>query len=511
MASDSTRTVGGYASMLDALLEGFQVIGFDYRYLVVNASAARHGRSSADRLIGRTIMACYPGIDETPLFARLRECLEKRTSHVLENYFRFPDGSGAYFELRIEPVPQGACVLSIDISERKAAEASLRGNSDRLHEAERLEALGMLAAGIAHEFNNVLSVMLGFGETALGRSEGPRAADVQGMMAAAQRASELTNQLLAYGRKQQLRTEHFDPVQLVKKLEPTLRRTIPGDLELRVRVKPPVGELNADPLQFEKVVRHLVHNARDAMPKSGTITVELSEIAFDADYVRMHPGTHEGPHVMIAVSDTGEGMDLETQSRIFQPYFSTKERGRGSGLGLSTVWGIVKQSGGHVWVYSEPGHGTTFKVYMPSVPGAKRPSAPSKPASAPPTSVTPLAQQTHVLVAEDDALLRTLAEHTLQSAGYRVKTARSGDQALTMLKSDETIMVLITDVMMPGLRGPELIAQARRVRPELKVLCTSGYAWSALEDQKAELAGVSFLDKPYLPSALVRAVRALFQ
>jgi two-component system cell cycle sensor histidine kinase/response regulator CckA len=509
MASDATRTVGGYATMLDALLEGFQVIGFDYRYLVVNAAAARHGRSSADRLIGRTIMACYPGIDETPLFVKLRACLEERSSHVLENYFRFPDGSGAYFELRIEPVPQGACVLSIDISERKAAEASLRTSSARLHEAERLEALGMLAAGIAHEFNNVLGVMLGFGETALARSEGPQPADIEGMMASAQRATELTNQLLAYGRKQQLRTELLDPVKLVHDLEAPLRRTIPGDVDLRVRVKPPIGRVEADPVQLEKVIRHLVHNARDALPKGGMIAIELSELALDADYVRMHPGTHIGRHVMIVVSDTGRGMDAETQSRIFQPFFSTKERGLGSGLGLSTVWGIVKQSGGHIWVYSEPHHGTSFKIYLPSVTMEKAAVVPSS--RPPPPVAAPLAEQTRVLVAEDDALLRTLAEHTLQGAGYRVKTARSGDQALALLKADDSIGVLITDVVMPGLRGPELIAQARAARPDLKVLCTSGYALSALEDQKANLENVSFLDKPYLPSALVRAVRALFE
>ncbi|HEX5660609.1 MAG TPA: ATP-binding protein [Polyangiales bacterium] len=495
--------------MLDALLEGFQVIGFDFRYLVVNAAAARHGRSSADRLTGRTIMACYPGIDETPMFARLKACLEQRSSHVLENYFRFPDGSGAWFELRIEPVPQGACVLSIDISERKAAEASLRSNTSRLHEAERMEALGLLAAGIAHEFNNVLGVMLGIGETSLARAEGPVPADVEGMMSAAQRATELTNQLLAYGRKQQLRSEVLDPAALIERMEATLRRTIPGDIELRLRVTPPLGHVEVDPAQLEKVVRNLVHNARDALPKGGLIAIELSELAFDADYVRLHPGTHEGRHVMIAVSDTGSGMDVDTQARIFQPFFSTKDRG-GSGLGLSTVWGIVKQSGGHIWVYSEPGHGTSFKVYLPSVPSGESPrsSRPPAPASVP---AAPLAPQARVLVAEDDALLRTLAEHTLQSAGYQVKTARSGDQALAMLKADEGILVLITDVVMPGLRGPELIVQARLVRPELKVLCTSGYALSALEDHKAQLANVAFLDKPYLPSSLVKAVRGLFE
>ncbi|HEY6878973.1 MAG TPA: ATP-binding protein [Polyangiales bacterium] len=508
MASDATRTVGGYASMRDALLEGFQVIGFDFRYLVVNPAAAAHGRSSADRLIGRTLMACYPGIEETPLFAKLRECLEQRTSHVMENYFRYPDGSGAYFELRIEPVPQGVCVLSIDISERKAAEASLRASTTRLQEAERMEALGMLAAGMAHEYNNLLGAMLGFGETALARPGGPQPADVEAMMAAAQRSAELTKQLLAYGRKQQLRAEVLDPVMLIEDLERSLRRSIPSDIQLRVHVKPPVGNVEADPAQLEKAVRNLVGNARDAMPEGGLIAIEIAEVSFDPEYVRLHPGTHAGRHVMIAVSDTGEGMNLETQGRIFQPFFSTKERGRGSGLGLSTVYGIVKQSGGHIWVYSEPGHGTSIKMYLPSVSAAAQSAALPAPVR---SHVTATRAEAKVLIAEDDALLRTLAEHTLQSAGYRVQAARTGDQALQLIKADPSIAVLVTDVVMPGLRGPELIAQARSARPELKVLCTSGYALSALEGDKAQLANVSFLDKPYLPSTLVRAVKALLE
>jgi two-component system cell cycle sensor histidine kinase/response regulator CckA len=506
MASDLTRTVGGYAAMLDALLEGFQVIGFDYRYLVVNAAAARHGRSTPQRLIGRTLMACYPGIDETPLFSALRACLEQRSAQVLENYFRFPDGAGAWFELRIEPVPQGACVLSMDISLRKEAEERLRTREARLNEAERLEALAMLSAGVAHEFNNLLSAILGYGEAALARTEGPQPADVEAMMAAAQRSAELTGQLLAYGRKQQLRVHVLDPAVLLRSFEPALRRTIPSDTQLRVQIKQPLGNVEVDPAQFEKVVRNLVLNARDALPTGGMITVELGELTFDEEHVRQHPGMHAGPHVMLAVSDNGMGMDRETQARVFQPFFSTKERGQGSGLGLSTVFGIVKQSGGHIWVYSEPGHGTTFKVYLPRSKAPPRtvppPRAPSIPAPAP-TEVT-------VLVAEDDALLRTLAEHTLIGAGYRVRTARSGDQALTMCKEDPSIAVLVTDVVMPGLRGPELIAQARVLRPELKVLCTSGYALSALEEH-SPLGDVSFLDKPYLPSTLVRAVRALFE
>ena len=507
MASEELASAHDFSILLDALHEGFQVLDEEFRYVLVNAAAARHGRSTAAALVGRRMADCYPGIEQTEMFGHMQRCMKRRESHVLLNEFVYPDGEHAFFELRIEPVPQGLCVLSVDVTAQKRAEANLRVNEERLRHSERMETVGMLAAGIAHDFNNLLGVMLGYGESALAREGGPVAADVEGMMAAARRSVELTRQLLAYGRRQVLRKEVIDPITLVTNLEGMLQRTIGPDVELALHVIPPVGTVEVDPSKLEQVVMNLVLNARDAIPGRGKITIALSQVDLDESYPRSDPATLSGPQVLLSVSDTGVGMDAATQERIFEPFYTTKEQGKGTGLGLATVYGIVKQSGGNIWVYSELGQGTTFKVYFPRSQAPLRSVAPAR-SLAPKQSVRAAAPGT-LLVAEDDALLRTLAEHTLVAAGYRVRVAASGDQALALCQADDSIILLITDVVMPGLRGPELIARARMARPSLKVLCTSGYALSALKDQDSIPEEVSFLEKPYLPSQLIRTVRAL--
>jgi two-component system cell cycle sensor histidine kinase/response regulator CckA len=510
--SDSLTTTAGLSTMLDSLLEGFQVLDFELRYLLVNRAAATHGKSTPEALVGRKMVECYPGIEQTEMFARLECCLRTRESDLMDNEFQFADGSTAHFELRMEPVPQGLCVLSLDITARKQAEASLRASEERLRHAERMEAVGMLAAGIAHDFNNLLSVILGYGEAALTRSNGPNNADVEGIMAAARRSADLTRQLLAYGRRQVMRTEIIDPVALIGNLETMLERTIGPDVQLTLHVSPPVGRVEADSSKLEQVVMNLVLNARDAIVDRGHITIGLSEIVLDDAYAREHPGSSVGAHVVLSVSDTGTGMDAATQSRVFEPFYTTKSQGKGTGLGLATVYGIVKQSGGNIWVYSELGHGTTFKVYLPRAAHDGARTLP--PRSAPPRSGAPkpdVCKTTPdlVLVAEDDPLLRVLADHALTAAGYQVLSAASGDAALLLCEERDDIALLVTDVMMPGLRGPELIARARAIRPDLKVLCTSGYAMAALKGQSALPEEVSFLEKPYLPSVLVRTVKQL--
>ncbi|MDB4975563.1 MAG: sensor protein [Myxococcaceae bacterium] len=508
MSADELRTVHDFSLLLDALIEGLQVLDFDMRYVLVNRAAAEHGRTSAERLLGRTITECYPGIEQTELFGHMRRCLAQRESHVLDNEFTYSDGTSAHFELRIEPVPQGICVLSVDVSARRQAEAALRITEDRLRHSERMETVGMLAAGIAHDFSNLLSVMLGFGEKALTREGGPQAADVEGMMAAARRSADLTRQLLAFGRRQVMHREVIDPVALVTNLESMLQRTIGPDVELELQVTLPVGRVEVDPGKLEQVVMNLVLNARDAIATRGKITIGLCELDIEERYAREHPGTSAGRQVMLSVSDTGSGMDAATQARIFEPFYTTKAHGKGTGLGLATVYGIVKQSGGNIWVYSELGRGTTFKVYLPRSEHKPRSMMPKSLAPKPPARSE---QALTVLVAEDDALLRLLADHALTAAGYRVRVAASGDEALALCQSDPSISMLITDVVMPGLRGPELIALARKVRPDLKVLCTSGYALSALKEQEAMPEEVAFLEKPYLPSLLVRTVRQLME
>jgi two-component system cell cycle sensor histidine kinase/response regulator CckA len=508
MASDELRSAHDFSMLLDALHEGFQVLDFDLRYVLVNAAAARHGKAEAHQLVGRTMVECYPGIEQTEVFSMLRRCLELRQPSVYTNEFAYGDGTSAHFELRIEPVPQGVCVLSLDVTARKLAENSLRLTEDRLRHSERMETVGMLAAGIAHDFNNLLGVMLGYGEGALLREGGPRASDVEGMMAAARRSAELTRQLLAYGRRQVMRTEVIDPVGLVTNLEQMLERTLGPDVELVLEVTPPVGAVEVDPSKLEQVVMNLVLNARDAISKAGRITLGLREVHLDDLYVREHPGGMTGAQVVLSVSDTGVGMDAATQARIFEPFYTTKAQGKGTGLGLSTVYGIVKQSGGNIWVYSEVGRGTTFKVYLPRTHAAPRSIAPR---SLAPRASTRAPSRGTVLVAEDDALLRTLALHSLTAAGYTVRVAASGDEALRLCEQDASITLLVTDVVMPGLRGPELINRARHVRAGLRVVCTSGYALTALQHQEAMPDDVTFLEKPYLPSVLVRTVGELLK
>ncbi|MEY4513030.1 MAG: hypothetical protein RLZZ450_5152 [Pseudomonadota bacterium] len=508
--SDSLTTTAGLSTMLDSLLEGFQVLDFELRYLLLNRAAAAQGRSTPEALTGRKMVDCYPGIDQTEVFERLQRCLRVRESDMMDNEFKFADGVSSHFELRIEPVPQGVCILSIDVTARKQVEASLRASEERLRHAERMEAVGMLAAGIAHDFNNLLSVILGYGEAALTRSNGPNKTDVEGIMAAARRSADLTRQLLAYGRRQVMRTEIVDPVALVGNLETMLARTIGPDIELTLHVSLPVGRVEVDPSKLEQVVMNLVLNARDAIVDRGHITIGLSEIVLDEAYVSQHPGSTIGAHIVLSVSDTGSGMDATTRARVFEPFYTTKAQGKGTGLGLATVYGIVKQSGGNIWVYSEPGHGSTFKVYLPS-------SSQSVVRSLPPRSIAPKSSEVCkttpclVLVAEDDPLLRVLADHALSAAGYQVLLAASGDAALRLCEERDDIALLVTDVMMAGLRGPELIVRARATRPELKVLCTSGYALSALKTQTTLPDEVSFLEKPYLPSVLVRTVRQLLE
>ncbi len=516
------------AFLLDALREGIQVIGPDWCYRYVNPAAARHGNSTPEALIGRTMMACYPGIERTPLFAELEQCLRSSEPCVLENVFQYADGSCRYFELRIEPVPDGVCVLSIDITDRKVAEAHAKASEDRLRHGERLESIGRLSAGIAHDFNNLLGVVLGQGELALERPSGPMASDVELMVDVARRSAVLTRQLLAFGRRQVMQSTTLDPHGLVRGLADILRRTLGPTVDLALVMADEVGMIEVDASKLEQVLMNLVINARDAMPAGGHITIELARVAQVPEQAQRSEGGEPGPHVVISVRDDGVGMDESTRARVFEPFFTTKPPGSGTGLGLATVHGIVLQSHGAIEVDSAPGQGTTFKLYFPQASTASVEAASAEAASAEAASAeavdteAPGVEATRareaeegehegdetVLLVEDHASLRAMAEATLDSAGYRVIAVGAATQALTRLAADLSIALVVTDVVMPGMRGPELIVRARALRPELKFLCTSGHASDSLGDQ-ALPADVPFLEKPYLPSTLLRTVREI--
>ncbi len=384
-----------------------------------------------------------------------------------------------------------------DITEGKNLEEQLR-------QSQKLESIGMLAGGIAHDFNNLLTAIIGYSDLTLLRlrEEDPLHRNVSEVKRAAERAASLTRQLLAFSRKQVLQPKVIDLNSTVSELEKMLRRLIGEDVELRTVLAPNLGSVKADPGQIEQVIMNLAVNARDAMPRGGKLIVETANVNLDDEYAKRHASVAPGAYVMLAVSDTGVGIDEQTRKRIFEPFFTTKETGKGTGLGLSTVYGIVKQSGGHIWVYSEVGRGTTFKVYLPRVDeGAQeyRRSAEVE---------EDLSGAETILLAEDEELVRTLARQVLEAYGYRVLEAANGGAALLICeRHGETVDLLLTDVVMPEMSGRILAERLRQLRPAMKVLYMSGYTDNAIVHQGELDEGMNFIQKPFTPQALARKVR----
>jgi CheY-like chemotaxis protein len=379
-----------------------------------------------------------------------------------------------------------------------------------------MEAVGLLAGGIAHDFNNLLSVIVGYAalDLELLEPESPLRGDLSEVLKAADRASELTRQLLAFSRQQVLLPRVLDVNQVVAELERMLRRTLGDDVQLTLQQAPELGAVRADRGQLEQVIVNLAVNARDAMPTGGTLTIETANVELGPGNDGAHADAAPGAYTLIAVSDSGHGMDEATRARVFDPFFTTKDLGKGTGLGLSTVWGIVTQSGGHVAVQSAPGAGTTFRVYLPRVDGATTDVAEPETRFAPGraaqglTAAAGLDGSETVLVVEDEEQVRTLVRTTLRRHGYTVLEAQNGGEAFLICEQHRArIDLLLTDVMMPRMNGPELAQRLLAMRPELRVLFTSGYAENWFE-QRAELdADVAFLPKPFTPDALLLKVR----
>jgi PAS domain S-box-containing protein len=505
---DATSRDEIVADVLDYLHEGCQVIGFDFTYLYVNEAAARQGRRTKRDLVGRTMMECYPGIEDTPMFAELRRCLSERVHHRMENEFKFPDGSSGWFELRFEPVPHGACILSLDVTENKRSLAKLRRTEDQLLQAQKMEAVGRLAGGVAHDFNNLLSVVLSYADMISSdlAPEEPLRADMEEIQKAALRATELTRQLLAFSRQQVVDAVVLNMNQSVAGMEKILRRLLGADIELTLLATSDLWNVRADPGQLEQVVMNLAVNARDAMPRGGKLTIELANAELDADYARDHHDVTPGQYVLLAVTDTGTGMDRATQARIFEPFYTTKEKGKGTGLGLSTVFGIVKQSRGHIWVYSEPGQGSTFKLYLPREIGA-----PGTRSSERPEPVSARGTET-ILLVEDDEQVRTVARGILRRNGYVVLEAPNAGEALLICEQHGSrIHLLLTDVVLPRMSGRTLAERLAKSRPEMKVLYMSGYTDDAVLQHGVLDSGVAYLQKPLTPSSLTRKVREVLR
>ncbi|MBN9519738.1 response regulator [bacterium] len=381
-----------------------------------------------------------------------------------------------------------------DITARRQLEEQVR-------QAQKMEAIDRLAGGVAHDFNNLLTVINGYSSLLL-RSLPPRdpARDLATEIhKAGERAAELTGQLLSIARPAATEPQVIDPNAVVAEMGNLLRRLVGDGVALTTRLDPAVSRVRADPGQFERVLMNLAANARDAMPGGGRLTVETRDAELGEDYARAHAGVEPGAYVLTAVTDTGVGMPPEVQARLFEPFFTTKKPGAGTGLGLAMVYGIVKQAGGHLDVYSEVGVGTAFKVYLPAVVGPA--------AAGPPAPVAVRGGTEAVLLVEDQEDVQQFARLALQSYGYTVLTAADGAEALRVLDAHPAVDVLVSDVVMPGMSGPEVAAALRARDPRVGVLFTSGYSDDAIDRHGPVPADAAFLQKPYTPLALARTVR----
>jgi PAS domain S-box-containing protein len=394
-----------------------------------------------------------------------------------------------------------------DISERVRAEQEQKRLEDQLQQAQKMEAIGRLAGGIAHDFNNILTVINGFSEMALARSaiEQDLEHDLREIKHATRRAATLTSQLLAFSRKQMLQPRILDPGELVQGMEEMLKRLLGEDVDFHVHRPADLWSVKADPGQIEQVVMNLSVNARDAMPDGGVLSIEISNVVLAEDYTHEHVEVKKGDYVLLAVSDTGRGMDAGIQRQIFEPFFTTKEKGKGTGLGLSTVYGIVKQSEGYIFCYSELGKGTTFKIYLPRAEGQ-----PQQLSKGEEPRVRPLRGTETILLVEDDEAVRNLTESILESAGYSISSAATGNEALQKLSlMSGALDLLVSDVVMPGMDGKELGRRVTERFPTASVLFISGYTEDAIIHNGVLEEGVELLQKPFDGTTLLQKVRAI--
>ena len=475
-------------------------------FLAVNDAAVSQYGYSRDEFLSMTIKDIRPSEDVPVLLENISDEQGVNLAGVWQH--KRKDGNSIDVEIISHPLTfagkNAKLVLANDVTERKKAEAALRDTEDQLRQSQKLEGVGQLAGGIAHDFNNLLTVISGFSALAMRglKPEDPLFSNLEEIKKAGDRAASLTRQLLAFSRRQVLQPRVLNLDTAVTDMEKMLRRIIGEHIDLRAVLEPTLGNVNADPGQIEQIILNLVVNARDSMPHGGKLTIETDNVYLDEDYVKDHVGAQVGPHVMLAVTDTGQGIDEKTLERIFEPFFTTKEMGKGTGLGLSTVYGIVKQSGGNIWVYSELSRGTTFKIYLPrvddSVEECKR--------SLEETKLTKGSET--ILLVEDEEMLRKLGRQTLKGHGYHVLEAANGDEAIAIAaKHEGPIDLLLTDVIMPGMNGREVATCLLEKRPSLRVLFMSGYTDDAIVHQGVLDESANFIQKPFSPDGLARRVR----
>ena len=390
----------------------------------------------------------------------------------------------------------GASTIARNITAQKKVE-------DQLRQSQKMEAVGRLAGGVAHDFNNLLGIVTACSELLRRRVDSESLEYLDNIHEAARRGAALTRQLLAFSRRQPVQTQLLDLNERLKEVSKLLRPLMGDDVEIVLLPRSATAIIEADAGQLDQIVMNLAVNARDAMPRGGRLALETGVSDFDEAFAREHPAMSAGRYVMLAVSDNGIGMDQATRSRVFEPFFTTKETGKGSGLGLATVYGIVKQSGGHIWVYSEPGRGTTFKIYLPSAE-YKLGTAPVSQAEALPGR----RQGVTILLVEDDIVMRQVTRKMLEEHGYQILEAEDGKSALNVIGSDHaSVDLILTDVVMKGMNGPELVLQLIESHPATKVVYMSGYTGELVANQGIE-GGIQLLEKPFTRAELLQTIDA---
>jgi len=467
-----------------------------------NQGAAHIYGYTAEEMIGRPISVLAPKDRGDEIPAILEKIRHGQRVEYFESVRVTKDGRHLNVSISVSPIHDaegkvvGASTIARNITAQKKIE-------DQLRQSQKMEAVGRLAGGVAHDFNNLLGIVTACSELLRHRVDSESLEYIDNIHEAARRGAALTRQLLAFSRRQPVQTQLLDLNERLKEVSKLLRPLMGDNVEVVLLPRSATAVIEADPGQLDQIVMNLAVNARDALPRGGRLALETGVSDFDEAFAKEHPGLTAGRYVMLAVSDNGIGMDEATRSRIFEPFFTTKETGKGSGLGLATVYGIVKQSGGHVWVYSEPGRGTTFKIYLPSAE-YKLGTAPVAQAEAPPRR----REGVNILLVEDDVVMRQLTRKILEQHGYHVLEAEDGKSALEVIGSDHaSVDLILTDVVMKGMSGPELVLHLIDAHPATKVVYMSGYTGELVANQGIE-GGIRLLEKPFTRVELLKTLDA---
>ena len=524
MAIDITERLRAEGALADQRLFLRQVIDLiphfifakdrEGRFTLVNQAIAEAYGTSVEDLLGKTDADFSKNKDEVERFRRDdQEVMNTGAEKFIpEEVITDVRGNIRWLQTIKRPIisrdgtASQTLGVATDITARKQAEEALSRSEEQLRQSQKMEAVGQLAGGVAHDFNNLLTAINGYSELSMKRLQqhDPLYRNLSEIRKAGERAASLTRQLLAFSRKQILQPKVLDLNQVVVQTQAMLQRLIGEDIDLLVKLTSKLGKVKADPNQIGQVLMNLSVNARDAMPKGGKLIIETDNVDIDKGYADGHMSVRPGRYVMLAVSDTGCGMDSATQQRVFEPFFTTKEVGKGTGLGLATVYGIVKQSEGNIWVYSEVGSGTTFKIYLPCFDKAVEKTKPNV------EDTRLLLGSETVLLVEDEELVRNMAREILEESGYQVLEAKHGLEAIKLAQQHNGLIdLMLSDVVMPYMSGRELAKQLGTKRKEMRVLYMSGYTDDAIVHHGVLDEGTAFIGKPFTPNALARKVREI--